>query len=310
MCSNEWSAIEYSKVPSKAMSDLMKAFSKHDKERFGAYLTSLEKGETKINACAVYPYDIVKNMQTGNARGADAQWNALPNYMEGNEEKVIPLVDVSGSMQTPAGGNPAITCMNVAISLGLYISERNVGPFKDAFLTFSESPTLEVTKGSLSERYRQMRDSKWGGSTNLQKAFEALLDKAVKGNVPSSEMPTMMIILSDMEFNQAVGSGYRGAPTWSDTAQEMIEKMYTAAGYRVPKIVYWNLQSRGDKNKPVKFDKNGTALVSGFSPALLTSLLAGKDIALDGVVRRESDVSTTIQSDVLVTEIQIRFTTY
>lgn len=279
MCSNEWSAIEYAKLPSKAMSDLMKAFSKHDKERFGAYLTSLEKGETKINAGAVYPYDIVKNMQMGNARGADAQWNALPNYMEGNEEKVIPLVDVSSSMNCPAGGNTNITCMNVAISLGLYISERNDGPFKDAFITFHNSPSLEVTKGSLSERYRQMLGSKWGGSTNLQSAFEVLLNKAVKGNVPASEMPTMMIILSDMEFNQAVGnSGWGNTPTWNDTAQEMIEKMYTAAGYRVPKIVYWNLQSRGDKNKPVQFDKNGTALVSGFSPALLTSLLGGKDM--------------------------------
>lgn len=278
MCANEWSAIEYSKLPSKAMSDLMKAFSKHDKERFAAYLTSLEKGETKINAGAVYPYDIVKNLQYGSTRGADAQWNALPNYMEGNEERMIPLVDVSDSMNCPAGGNSTVTCMNVAISLGLYISERNVGPFKDAFLTFSDKPRLEVVKGSLSERYRQMHGSPWGGSTNLQRAFEVLLDKAVKGKVPQSEMPTMMIILSDMEFNRATGASWGRSTSWNDTAQEMIEKMYTAAGYKVPKIVYWNIQSRGDKNKPVHFDKNGTALVSGFSPSLLTSLLGGKDM--------------------------------
>jgi hypothetical protein len=58
----------------------------------------------------------------------------------------------------------------------------------------------------------------------------------------------------------------------------MVENMYENAGYTMPKLVYWNLQSRGDKNKPVQFDKSGTALVSGFSPALLTSLLAGKDM--------------------------------
>jgi hypothetical protein len=278
MCANEWSAIEYSKLPSKAMSDLMKAFSKHDKDRFGAYLTSLEKGETKINAGAVYPYDIVKNMNQGNARGANAQWDALPNYMDGNEERVIPLVDVSSSMTCSAGENPSVTCMDVAISLGLYISERNVGPFKDAFITFHDSPSLEVVKGNLNERYNQMAHAKWGGSTNLQGAFKVLLDKAVSARVSQSEMPTMMLILSDMEFNAAVSGGWGRSGSWDLTAQEMIEKMYAEAGYVVPKIVYWNIHSRGDKNKPVQFDKQGTALVSGFSPALLTSLLGGKDM--------------------------------
>lgn len=279
MCANEWSTIEYSKLPSKAMSDLMKAFSKHDKDRFGAYLTSLEKGETKINAGAVYPYDIIKNLKQGNTRGANAQWDALPNYMDGNEERVLPLVDVSSSMDCPAGSNANVTCMDVAISLGLYISERNVGPFKDAFITFHDSPSLEVVKGNLNERYNQMARAKWGGSTNLQGAFKVLLEKAVHANVVPSEMPTMMLILSDMEFNQAVGGGWGSrTPSWNDTAQEMIEKMYAEAGYVVPKIVYWNIQSRSDSNKPVQFDKNGTALVSGFSPALLTSLLAGKEM--------------------------------
>jgi hypothetical protein len=114
----------------------------------------------------------------------------------------------------------------------------------------------------------------------LQGAFEVLLEKAVRANVVPSEMPTMMLILSDMEFNEAVrGSGWGSRrPSWDDTAQEMIENMYTEAGYVVPKIVYWNIQSRSDSNKPVQFDKNGTCLVSGFSPALLTSLLAGKEM--------------------------------
>jgi hypothetical protein len=270
MCANEWSAIEYSKLPSKAMSDLMKAFSKHDKERFGAYLTSLEKGETKINAGAVYPYDIVKNMQLGNARGADAQWNALPNYMEGNQERLLPMVDVSGSMSCPAGGNANVTCMNVAISLGLYISERNTGAFQDAFITFTSRPTLQYLKGSLSERYRQIQGPV-GYDTNIEAAFRMLLEKAVESNVPANEMPTMILVLSDMEFNCASVRGF--------TAQEMVENMYAKAGYTMPKLVYWNIQSRGDNNKPVQFDKSGTALVSGFSPSLLTNLLAGKEMS-------------------------------
>ena len=271
MCSNNWSAIEYSKLPSKAMSNLMKAFSKNDLTRFQAYLASLEKGEVKINAGAIFPYDVIKNMINGNVSGANSQWNALPNYMSETEERILPLVDVSGSMNTSVGDNPNLNVMTVAISLGLYLSERNIGPFKDAFVTFSESPQLITVNGSLSERYNQMKRSPWGGSTNLGACFNLILNKAVQGKVPASEMPTMFIIFSDMEFNQADSH-------WNHTAQEMIESKFAKAGYEMPKIVYWNLASRGDKNKPVKFDKNGTCLVSGFSPSLLKSMLGGEEI--------------------------------
>lgn len=277
MCAKEWSKIDYSKLPSKAMSDLMKAFSKNDLERFQSYLTSVEKGEAKINAGAVYPYDVVKNLKQGNTKGANVQWDALPNYMETSEERILPVVDVSGSMETPAGQNATVTCMDVAISLGLYISERNVGPFKDAFITFSESPKLQVLGGTLSERYNQLARADWGMSTNLESVFKVILSKAIASKVAEQEMPTMVLILSDMEFNSATNS-YRSTSAWNPTAQEMIRKMYEEAGYKMPSIVYWNIQSRGDNNKPVQFDTNGTALVSGFSPALLTNLLGGKDM--------------------------------
>lgn len=271
MCANEWSAIEYSKLPSKAMSDLMKAFSKHDQERFGAYLESVNKGETKINAGAVYPYDIVKNLKFGNKSGANTQWNALPNYLEGNAERFLPVVDVSGSMECPAGNNSNVTCMDVAVSLGLYISERNVGPFKDAFVTFSSNPQLQILSGNLQERYNQLSRADWAMSTDVEAVFRLILQKAKASNVSAEEMPTMILIMSDMEFNR----GTRG--NFGLSAQQMFEKMYAEAGYKMPKVVYWNIQSRNE-NFPVHFDKSGTALVSGFSPALLTNLLAGKDL--------------------------------
>lgn len=272
MCAREFAMIDYSKLPSKAMSDYMKAFKKNDLARFEAYLTSVEKGETKINAGAVYPYDIVKSLKQGNSKGANVQWEALPNYLENSKERFLPVVDVSGSMECPAGQNPNVTCMDVSISLGLYVSQRNVGPFQDAFVTFSSSPSLQYLKGSLSERYNQLRRAEWGMSTNIEAVFNLILNKAKASKVSEDEMPTMILILSDMEFDYAGGRG------WNPTAQQMIERKYAEAGYAMPKIVYWNIQSRGDNNKPVQFDKNGTALVSGFSPALLTNLLAGKEM--------------------------------
>jgi hypothetical protein len=292
MCAREFTMIDYSKLPSKAMSDYMKAFSKNDLARFQEYLTSVEKGDTKINAGAVYPYDIVKSMKQGNARGANAQWEALPNYLENSKERFLPVVDVSGSMECPAGQNPNVTCMDVSISLGLYISQRNVGPFQDAFVTFSSSPSLQYLKGSLSERYNQLRRADWAMSTNIQAVFDLILNKAKASKVSEDEMPTMVLILSDMEFD------YAGGRNWNDTAQQMIERKYTEAGYTMPKIVYWNIQSRGDNNKPVQFDKNGTALVSGFSPALLTNLLAGKEMTplamMMSVIGSERYASVTV----------------
>ena len=272
MCNKDWGKIEYDKLPSKAISNYMKAFSKNDFEGFKKYLDSVDKGESKINTGAIYPYDIIRNLKEGNVQGANAQWLALPNYMEDNHERVLPMVDVSPSMETLIGNNSNITCLDVSISLGLYISERNIGPFKDAFITFHESPSLEVLKGSLNDRYNQISSSSWGGSTNLESAFNLILNKAKESNVPKEEMPTMILILSDMEFDCATED------LFNPTAQEMINNMFLESGYQTPKIVYWNIQARSSKNKPVKFDENGTSLVSGLSPTILKNILSGNEM--------------------------------
>jgi len=278
MCAKDWNSIDFGKLPSVASARYQKAFGKNAYESYSAYIASLVKGEAKINAGAVYPYDVTKSLNYGNSSVANEQWKALPNYMEGANDMILPVVDVSGSMSCPAGGSKSVTCMDVAISLGLYISERNEGPFKDAFITFSSKPQLQVLSGSLNDRYTQMSNSDWGMSTDLEATFKLILDQATKHKLSQDKMPNKILILSDMEFNAAVYSGgystrLKGG-TWNPTAQQMIEQMYADAGYKVPQIVYWNIQSRNG-GVPVAFDTQGTALVSGFSPAIMTSLLGG-----------------------------------
>ena len=277
MCAKDWDSIEFGKLPSVASARYQKAFGKNAYESYSAYIASLVKGEAKINAGAVYPYDVIKSLTHGNATVANEQWKALPNYMEGANDMILPVVDVSGSMSSAAGNSKTVTCMDVAISLGLYISERNEGPFKDAFVTFSDNPKLQVVSGSLADRYAQMSTADWGMSTNLEATFKLILDQAIKHKLSQDEMPNKILILSDMEFNQATGSRGYGSnrnEAWNPTAQQMIENMYDVAGYTMPQIVYWNIQSRNG-GVPVAFDKAGTALVSGFSPAIMTSLLGG-----------------------------------
>jgi hypothetical protein len=166
-------------------------------------------------------------------------------------------------MTCPAGGTGSVTCLDVSVSLGLYLADKNKGAFKDTFLTFSGTPELVTLKGTIVQKINQMVNSTWAMDTNLHKAMDKILSVAVKNSVPESDMPKMLLILSDMQFNQCV--------THDDSAMEMIQRKYAEAGYTAPSVVFWNLNSSG--NAPVKADKSGAALVSGFSPSIMASLL-------------------------------------
>ena len=277
MCAKDWEKIDYSKLPSLASSRYQKSFNKNDNERYNEYKKSLQDGTAKVNAGAVYPYDIVKSMSMGGDNiVSEKQWESLPNWMEGSVERILPVVDVSGSMGVQVGGNPNLSCMDVAVSLGMYISERNEGSFKDAFITFSSNPQLQYLTGTLSERLLQLRRADWGMSTDLEAVFNLILHQAKMNNVSEGNMPTKILILSDMQFNQATRRDSLGA-------QSMIESMYEELGYTKPDIIYWNLNAKGG-NFPVEFDKNGTALVSGFSPSILKSLLGGKNMTPESIM--------------------------
>lgn len=272
MCAKQFDKINYEHVPSKAMSDYMKAFGKNDYAGFTNYLNSIEKGDAKINASAIYPYDVIKNLRSGNGRGANLQWEALPNYLEGSNERIMPMVDVSGSMYWPESKiSGDLYAGHVAQSMGLYVSQRNVGPFKDAVMQFNTTPELCVLKGDLTDRYNQLQRIGVGGSTNIEAAFKVILDAGKRHGVPADEMPTMILIFSDMQFNSCVQKS-------SDTAMEMIKRMYSDAGYKVPQVVFWQLNARAG-NQPVQAHNSGCALVSGFSPAILSTLLGGKDMS-------------------------------
>ena len=295
MCAKDWDNINFSHVPSVATARYKKAFNRNT-EKYKAYVAELMKPvaersvEVKVNAGAVYPYDVLKGRISAYGVSFDntelnliqAQWDALPNFV--GDANILPLVDVSGSMTCPAGKNTKLTCLEVAVSLGLYLADKNTGKFKDTFLTFSGNPELLHLKGNINQKIDQMVKSNWAMDTNLHKAFEKILSVAVKGNVPQEEMPKMVLILSDMQFNQCV--------EFDDSAMQMIERSYTAAGYEVPKVVFWNLNAAYG-NTPVKFDKSGAALVSGFSPAVVKPLLSGD---LDGFTP-ESVMLKTIMED-------------
>ena len=156
--------------------------------------------------------------------------------------------------------------MDVCVSLGIYISERNKGIFENAFITFSESPKLQYLQGNLAQRIRQLETAEWAMNTDLQKVFEVLLGKALAEKISVKDMPSMLLIFSDMEFDAA---------TKNQTNLDEIRRKYNNSGYSLPKIIFWNLKGRHGNVPAKSFDSN-IALVSGFSPSILTSILSGK----------------------------------
>ena len=287
MCAQDWSGIVYPHVPSVAAGRYQKAFLKHDPAGYAKYKEKLVSGEAKINASVAYPYDVIRSLNNGDTTVANAQWKALPNYLEGSDENILPVVDVSGSMSGVAVSG-SVTAMDVSISLGLYLSERMGGVFKDQFVTFSATPALQKVTGTLKQRYDQMSRSEWGMNTDIHAVFKLILTAGVKHKVPQSEMPTKVLILSDMEFDACVtadvsggassrGRYHSGGGAVSVSAMEMIEKEFAAAGYKLPQIVFWNLNGRAG-NSPVTYNKVGAALVSGFSPSIVKSVLGGEEM--------------------------------
>lgn len=261
MCANSWEDINYSHVPSQASRIYSKSFRKHDNERYSEYLEDVICGSVKMNAEAIFPHEIYVSAKR-DSKQADAQWKNLPNYLEGVEERILPICDVSGSMS----GTP----MAISVALGLYFSERAKGMFKDCVVTFSEEPkfvTLQSNK-TLSQRMSDLENLPWGMNTNFEAVFDKLLYIAKANNLTNEDLPTKLLVMSDMQFDSA------SSKKFNNDAVSMIEKKFKKSGFEMPSLVFWNINGG---NVPAKFDKKGVALVSGCSPSVVKAVL-GADI--------------------------------
>jgi hypothetical protein len=265
MCARQWNDINFEHVPSKATLNYRKAFEKRANESYKEYLNRVEKGEAKINASAVFPYDIlrtvVENTQSATSlKAADLQWKALPNFIEGDGKGLV-IADTSGSMH----GLP----LYVSVSLAIYFAERNIGPFKDVFMTFSQTPCFHRLIGNnLLEKWNNLDDGGWDCNTNLQAAFNLFLNTAVKNHVQQKDIPSILFIVSDMQFDMA--SSYN-----DKTNFEVMKEKFEQSGYKLPNVVWWQVDSR-QNNVPIKFSDAGVALVSGSHPSILKKICSSK----------------------------------
>lgn len=278
MCAGQWDKINFEHVPSVAASRYRDAFKLHSEARYTKYIEAVTKGEAKINASAIFPHDVLnqityrRTLDELTNKSINAQWKALPDYVK-DSKSVLVVADVSGSMDQPVQGNT--TAMKVCISMALYFAERIKGPFHDHFITFSHQPTLQKLRGDdIVNRFNQIYGT-GGYNTNLQAVFDLVLNSAVKNKVAQEDMPETIMILSDMEFDAACSEhGYRSR---SISNLDAIRNKYASAGYKMPKLVFWNLCGRLGNSPATKHDRD-VALVSGFSPAVVASIFECEDM--------------------------------
>ena len=292
MSQNRWNEIEFNKLPSRAGLLYSKAFARREetKERYAAFMSS-EK--TTVNAGTLYPYDVVAKaievmrcddywrnvnipLNDTNRLAANKYWDNLTDYFNGATLNALCVCDTSGSMTSGYGSK--IAPIDVAIALSLYTAERAKGPFQNHFISFSSRPQLIETEGvDFCDKVARIYRQNLCENTNIEATFDLVLNTAINNRVPQKNMPESLIIISDMQFDSARGAyGYYSRGVEPSTLMEKIEAKWNASGYKMPHLIFWNVNAAsGGGNIPME-DKDGITYVSGASPSIFTSVMTGK----------------------------------
>ena len=293
MSQNRWNEIEFQKLPSRAGLLYSKAFARREetKERYARFMSS---DKTKVNAGTLYPYDVVAKaidvMGCGDYWGrsravslndterlaVNKYWENLTDYFNGATLNALCVCDTSGSMTSGYGSK--IAPIDVAIALALYTAERAKGPFQNHFISFSSRPKLIETVGvDFCDKVKRIYQQNLCENTNIEATFDLVLNTAINNRLTQKDLPESLIIISDMQFDSA--RGYYSYYSRSDdtiTLMEKIASKWAAAGYKMPHLIFWNVNAAsGGGNIPMK-DEDGITYVSGASPAIFTSIMTGK----------------------------------
>ena len=278
MSGNRWNEIDYGRVASRANLLYRKAFLVHDEERRKNFLKDVEEKGAVMHAGVLMPHEIVMQYTVRNGwrlnvnkedTALEALWKNLSDTVAG-AENVLCVVDGSGSMLCPVGeGNT--TALHVSNALGVYFAERMGGAYHNRFITFSNTPKYVDLSScrTLKEKLELAFSNNDCTNTNIEATFRLILETAVRNRLRQEELPATILIISDMEFDQAMW----GRNT--DTLFGIIKKKFAAHGYKVPKLVFWNVNSRTNVI-PVRENRLGVGLVSGFSVNICNMVLSNE----------------------------------
>lgn len=266
---NNWNDVKYENVPSKANLLYANAFMKHDKDRRTEYLKLLNENKTVINSGTLYPHEIVHKYKSKYSETLEAMWKSLPNVE--TPESTIVVADGSASMRSMVDSRSKVTALEIANALAIYFAERCRDEFKDKYITFSETPQL-VDLGdnkSLKSKIQTALKHNEIANTNIEAVFNLILKTAVGNMMKQEDIPANILIISDMEFDEA---------TSNDVGSKLfkqIQNKYNYHGYCLPKLIFWNVNSRTN-TIPLVQNEAGVILMSGFSINSMNMVLSGE----------------------------------
>lgn len=286
MSENRWDEIEFDKIPSKAGMIYKNAFARRDliKEKFERFAKDTAK---KVNAKTLYPYEVVREaiklmgtssysgrhiaMDDTNRLMINKYWDNLEDYFNGATLNALCMVDTSGSMTWSS--NSGVMPIDVAVSLGLYCAEKAGGPFANHYISFSSKPQLIECVGSdFCDKVHRIASANLCQNTNIEAAFDMVLNTAIQNHVSQEDMPKNIIVISDMEFGQA--RDYSARYQSNNTLMENIMMKWKVHGYVAPHLIYWNVNARTN-NIPM-LGRDPISFVSGFSPSIFQTIMSGK----------------------------------
>lgn len=273
----KYNEIEFDKLPSKAGLKYRDAFLRHE-ELCTRYVEFIDNKNSKINAKTLYPYDIIRNVwncETHERKVLDKYWKNLPDYFDGKPCSILPVIDNSGSMTWNLNGG--VIPIDIAVSLGIYCAERNLGDFHNHYISFSRTPKLVEIKGNnIVEKTLSAVKNVLYENTNIEAVFDLILKTLKKSDLSKECLPKHIVIISDMEFDEGTRCND------SVTLMERIRKEWAKEGYTMPNLVYWNVCSR--RNNISDLGADNITYVSGCTPMIFKSVMSGKngmDLMLD-----------------------------
>lgn len=277
MCANDFKNINYSAVPSIAGLKYRNSFMKHDYDRYSEFINKANSGEAKINTSVLFPHEVYAKYNCS-VRAKDdsieAFWKNLDDKLSGNASTMV-VCDGSGSM-TMRIPRTNVRAIDVSRALSIYFSERLTGEFKDKFIEFSRIPRfIDLSNcSSLYDKKKTCERYDDCSNTNIEKVFMLMLKTAVNKGMSQEDMPDNVLIISDMEFDDATYSYWNNVARPDATLFKTIEKRYNDAGYKMPRLVFWNVNSRSGAI-PVIENEMGVVLVSGYSTNICQMVCSG-----------------------------------
>lgn len=293
MSSDNWQAIDYEQVPSKANLIYNKAFMRHDGDRRSAYLGALNSGKAKINSSVAYPYEILNKLIYAHSNAEkttlENMWESLPNLLKDDYSDTLVVCDTSGSMSWHYIPGTKVTPLIVAFAISIYMAERNHGPFSDMVMSFSNRPKLISLpyNATLLQKYCILKDNAEGSNTNIEATFNLILNTAINNGYSQADLPSRLLIITDGEFDAMTNIGdYYNSIIPTKSLFKEIEKRFKDNGYTMPKLIFWNVNNRTDTMPFHENESFPCTLVSGFSVNIFKMVMSGKTSPWDALVEQ------------------------